>query len=45
MKNLVELDLAGKRVGIRVDLNVPIDNGTILNSERLSAAVSALVSA
>ena len=43
MKNLVDLDLAGKRVGIRVDLNVPIDNGTILNSERLSAALPSIL--
>ena len=43
MKNLVDIDLAGKRVGIRVDLNVPIDNGTILNSERLSAALPSIL--
>ena len=32
MKTLSEIDLNNKKVGIRVDLNVPIKEGKILSS-------------
>ena len=34
MNHLVDIDIANKKVGLRVDLNVPIENGEILNHER-----------
>ena len=43
MKHLLDLDLNQKRVGIRVDLNVPIENGKILNDERLLAALPSIL--
>lgn len=43
MKHLLDLDLNQKRVGIRVDLNVPIENGKILNEERLLAALPSII--
>ncbi|MAA92270.1 MAG: phosphoglycerate kinase [Gammaproteobacteria bacterium] len=39
MKHLAEENIAEKKIGLRVDLNVPIKNGEILNDERLSAAL------
>lgn len=36
---MADLDLAGKRVLIREDLNVPIDGGTITSDARLRAAL------
>ncbi|KAA8734992.1 phosphoglycerate kinase [Acinetobacter qingfengensis] len=38
-KRMTELDLAGKRVLIREDLNVPIKNGKITSDARLRAAL------
>ena len=37
-----DLDLAGKRVLIRQDLNVPIDNGRITSEQRITASVPTL---
>ncbi|CCO25224.1 phosphoglycerate kinase [Maridesulfovibrio hydrothermalis] len=39
MLNMTELDLAGKRVLIREDFNVPINNGEITSDKRLRAAL------
>ena len=39
MNHLVDIDIINKKVGLRVDLNVPIENGEILNHERLLAAL------
>lgn len=39
MLKMRDLDLRGKRVLIREDLNVPIDNGQIQSEQRLKAAV------
>ena len=43
MKYLSDLDLKNKKIGLRVDLNVPIDNGEILSHERLSAALPTIL--
>lgn len=42
---MTELDLAGKRVLIREDLNVPLKDGTIVNDARIRAALPSLQSA
>ncbi len=39
---LSDLDIAGKRVLIREDLNVPIDNGRITSEQRIVAALPTL---
>ncbi len=39
MKQMTELELAGKRVLIREDLNVPMKNGTVTSDARLKAAI------
>lgn len=39
VRHMSELDLAGKRVLIRQDLNLPIDNGRITSDTRLRAAL------
>src|SRR5690348_18433213 len=36
---MTDLDLSGKRVLIREDLNVPIQDGTITSTQRLDAAL------
>ncbi len=39
---MTDLDLAGKRVLIREDMNVPIDHGTITSDQRITAALPTL---
>ena len=39
---MTDLDLSGKRVLIRQDLNVPIDNGRITSEQRISASLPTL---
>ncbi|MFY9973884.1 MAG: phosphoglycerate kinase, partial [Chromatiaceae bacterium] len=36
---LADLDLAGKRVLIRSDLNVPVKNGKVTSDARISASM------
>ena len=43
MKTLSEIDLNNKKVGIRVDLNVPIKEGKILSHEKLFAALPSIL--
>ncbi len=45
MKLMTELDLAGKRVLIREDLNVPIKDGKVTSDARLKAAVPTIKAA
>ena len=45
MKLMSELDLSGRRVLIRQDLNVPLRDGEITNDARLRAAAPSLVDA
>ena len=42
---MTDLDLSGKRVFIRQDLNVPIENGRITSEQRLLASVPTLQAA
>ena len=39
MLKMNEIDLSGKRVLIRVDLNVPMSNGIIENDSRIKATI------
>jgi phosphoglycerate kinase len=39
---MTDLDLSGKRVLIRQDLNVPIDNGRITSEQRITASIPTL---
>jgi len=39
---MTDLDLTGKRVLVRQDLNVPIDNGRITSEQRITASVPTL---
>ena len=39
---LSELDLSGKRVLIRADLNVPLDHGRITDDTRIQASLPAI---
>ena len=43
MKSLRDVELTNKSVGLRVDLNVPIDNGEIVSSDRLSAVLPTII--
>ena len=45
MKLMTELDLTGRRVLIREDLNVPLRDGTITNDARLRAAAPSITQA
>ncbi len=42
IQRMTDLDLAGKRVLIRQDLNVPIDNGEITSEQRITASIPTL---
>src|SRR5690606_34581746 len=42
IQRMTDLDLAGKRVLIRQDLNVPIDNGRITSEQRITASIPTL---
>ncbi len=42
---MTDLDLSGKRVLIRQDLNVPIDNGNITSEQRILASIPTLKAA
>lgn len=39
---LIDLDLKGKRVFIRADLNVPIDNGKVTSDARITASMATI---
>src|SRR6476659_8416858 len=39
---MTDLDLSGKRVLIREDLNVPVDNGRVTSEQRITAALPTL---
>ncbi len=43
--NMVDLDLAGKRVLIREDLNVPVDAGEVTSDARIRAALPSIKAA
>ncbi len=45
VKQMMELDLAGKRVLIREDLNVPVKNGLVTSDARIRAALPSLTHA
>ena len=42
MKSIKKLDLKGKRVLIRVDYNVPIQNGLIIDNFRIKASLDTI---
>ena len=45
IKRMVDLDLAGKRVLIRQDLNVPVKNGKVTSDLRIQASVPTVTAA
>ena len=42
MKSLDDLNVAGKRVLVRADLNVPMNKGVITDDRRISASVDTI---
>ncbi len=44
-QRMTDLDLTGKRVSIREDLNVPVKNGVITSDARLRAALPTIKAA
>ena len=42
IQRMADLDLAGKRVLIRQDLNVPVKNGVVTSDIRIQASVPTL---
>lgn len=42
IQRMTDLDLTGKRVLIRQDLNVPVDNGKVTSDQRLTASLPTL---
>ena len=43
MTDLHSIDLKNKYVGLRVDLNVPLESGEVLSPDRLSAALPTIL--
>ena len=42
-RTLDRVDVKGKRVLVRVDLNVPVENGVVTDSTRIARAAPAIV--
>ena len=42
VKRMTDLDLAGKRVFIRADLNVPVKDGKVTSDARITASMPSM---